>query len=173
MSKKYTDEQIVEAFKSFNTAHGRYPAQCDLRSNPNLPDSKTLERRFGGIVAFRKKHDMGDDLRKGEARSAAISKNMNLRSKFFWEMHEVLVARFGKQFVHREGKTIRIFHLDKRETVIGYFYPSNPSNFDQGLRYAQRAKADIYVCLNEQIEPPVWPDNVVSLNRIKSGNIII
>lgn len=171
MTKKYTDEQIVQAFKSFYTAHGRYPAQCDLRHSENLPDSKTLERRFGGIVAFRKQHDMGDDLRKSEARSAAISKNIRLREDAFWELHEYLVGKYGREFIHREEKAIRLFHPDKRETTIGYFYPSNPSNFDQGLRYARKSNTDLIVCLNHSVEPPVWPENVVSLNRIKSDNI--
>ena len=101
--------QRSPAFLRFFADHGRFPTRDECRvSSParaeyGLVDYRTIERRFGGAVAFRtllgipdadtrRSRSHRDGQREAGARHAAALVTVNA----------ALVARYGKASVHRE-----------------------------------------------------------------------
>lgn len=124
-----TEQDYVTIIKDFFVKNGDWPRAQDI---PNL--SRGLQRRFGGLVAFREKHNLGDtNYTTGKYRSK-IAKEINIRgNEKEKEVFDFLVEKFSRVNVHREffftdDKRCRadfcIFHK-KGKVIVDCFYPKD------------------------------------------------
>lgn len=101
----WTLNNILEGFKLFHKQHGRWPIGIDLRSCPYLPNAKTLERNFGGIVAIRKELGVAEPhFNAGSRRSNRATSLWTRGFELEEEIYTILVKRFHEPFVHNQGR---------------------------------------------------------------------
>ncbi len=131
-------EELEQGLKHFYAEHGRYPTATEVDADPYLPSARSIERRFGGLVALRKKLSLGVeyDFRAG-AHSSQRAHLINARAhRVEQTIYAFLVKHFGKEFVHRE-----YFFTDDHRTradffvydahkgfCVDVFYPNSPRN---------------------------------------------
>lgn len=132
----WTLENVLEGFKHFHKLHGRWPIHQDLLNCDYLPTTKTLQRKFGGIVEIRKALGIDNPhFNSGKTRSD--------RSHILWErsfhseeeIYLKLVALFHEPFVHNqgriqleEGKSGRadfIVYYQKGKFLVDVFFPDS------------------------------------------------
>jgi len=94
---------LVQAFNRYKRENGHYPTAQEVDSCSYLPAARQVQRRFGGLVSFRRQNNLGNDnYTKGEYRSK-IATNLNSESKRLEkEYFKKLKSIFGEPFVHRE-----------------------------------------------------------------------
>lgn len=137
--KKWLFEEIKEGFKNFYKINKRYPTSYEIDKFEFLPSSKSIQRRFGGLVELRKSLNLEDinDFRIGEYSSQRAKKINERAHKVEKLVYDYLINVFGKEFVHREffftdDKRTRtdFFIYDKNQNfAVDFFYPNNRRNF--------------------------------------------
>lgn len=164
--QKYTDEYLVQWFKDFIDKNKRVPTAIDIQNSLSMPSVKTLDRRYGGIVAFRQKFGLGGDCRKGEIRSA-LAKSINKMA--YYQENEIyifLINKFDKMRVHRYAFIndisqykcdYKIFLEDGTSILIDVFCPSRIDTLTGcvNIKYKKyrSVTCDFYfVCLNETMK---------------------
>ena len=134
----WTLERIQEGLSKFHTEHGRYPTATEFDDFSYLPRTKTIERRFGGLIELRKQLKLGggNDLRTGEHstnRARTINQRAHTMEK---KVYDFLTKRFGRELVHREyfftddHRTRADFFVydTKKGFCVDVFYPNSPRN---------------------------------------------
>ena len=78
---KWTEQKIENGLKRFHAQFGRYPTAGEIDVADDLPSSRTLLRRFGGVVGARERFGLAGakDFSVGEYR-AEQCRLMNVRS---------------------------------------------------------------------------------------------
>lgn len=133
-------DNIIEGFKKFYKDNERYPIHdSDFKSVNYLPNLKTIQRKFGGIIKIRSLLGLSEiDFSKGQERSN-IAKKIGERGFVAEEMiYSKLKNIFGEAFVHYQSRVnIRgygysvnvdfiIFHA-KGKVAIDVFFPESSS----------------------------------------------
>src|SRR3989344_6851836 len=116
--RPWSVEELEVGLRHFYDAHGRYPTSSEVDVYDYLPSARSIERRFGGLVALRKKLGLGaeHDFRAG-AHSSARAHLINARAHTVEQaVYTFLIQRFGKEFVHRE-----YFFTDDHRTRADFF----------------------------------------------------
>lgn len=101
----WTLDNVLEGFKHFYKLHNRWPIGVDLRSCKFLPNPKTLERNFGGIIVVRE--HLGIREPHFNAGSRRSDRATNLSSRAFVleeEIYSILVKKFHEPYVHNQGR---------------------------------------------------------------------
>ena len=118
-------DKIKEGFEKFFKEHGHYPTATEIDICSYLPASRTLQRRFGGVVGLRQalKLDILDFTR-GEIRSEK-AKNVNKRAySLEKKVNEFLIEKFGKEL-----STVNIFSVMIIVQGQIFSYTINMANF--------------------------------------------
>ena len=154
--KPWTQEEILAGFEHFYNEYGRYPTANEVDYYTYLPSARTIERNFGGLVSFRKeiKQDGQDDYRKGEhssKRASTINKRSNTTE---FEIYNILIKQFGKEFVHREY----LFSYDARTRADFFVYTMN-GNFCVDVFYPSDIR-NLMGCVNSKIKKYRKPDTL-------------
>ncbi len=168
--KKYTPQSIVDGFKQFYAEHGRYPNALDTKNSDYLPNMKTIERRYGGVIAFRKQFGLADPDGYYDSRSSSKNKETikGIIKRSYEEdgtIYDILVNRFGKLRVHRQDYIstglrqrcdFRIFMEDETEIVIDIFNPARKESLLGCLNIKINKYKDLdhnfwFVCTNKEI----------------------
>ncbi len=174
----WTLENVLSGFKEFYRLNKRWPIGNDLPLCPYLPNVKTLERKFGGIVKIRQILGLDNphfnrgvmrSERAGRIFSRAFTVEQQLYSELVIRFHEVFVRNQSRVVVH-ESKSVRVdflvFHASGR-FAVDIFFPDQEKN-----RFASNvtAKYKIYrgfpgllylVVANPKIETLVLENNMV------------
>ncbi len=140
----WTLERIQEGLKRFYNEYTRYPTATEFDAYEYLPRTKTIERRFGGLVALRKQLNLGNehDLRFG-AHSSRRARLINERAhKLEHKVYELLAERFDRQFVHRE-----YFFTDDHRTRADFFVYDSKKGFCVDVFYPNSI-GNLTGCLN-------------------------
>ncbi len=136
--KPWTLDDLRDGVELFYKKYKHYPTTQEVDAFEFLPSSRSIQRRFGGLVELRQTLGLRGqtDYTKG-AHSSARAKKINSRAHSTEkEVYDLLVARFGVEFVHREhfftdDKRTRadffIYHKDGAFSV-DVFYPANRHN---------------------------------------------
>ena len=137
-------ERIQEGLKRFHQEHGRYPTATEFDAYEYLPRAKTIERRFGGLIALRKQLNLGDehDLRSGTHSSKRAHLINERAHKLERKVYDLLVERFGRQFVHRE-----YFFTDDHRTRADFFVYDSKKGFCVDVFYPN-SLGNLTGCLN-------------------------
>ena len=145
--KGWQIDDLKKGFEMFRTMHGHYPASHEIDTFEHLPSSRSIQRRFGGLVNVRKHLDLKTsfDLRTGE-HSSNRAKTINARAhKIEKEIYDYLVYAFGVEFVHREH-----FFTDDRRTQTDFFVYCKQGNFSVDVFFPSD-KRNFIGCLNSKM----------------------
>jgi len=149
--------RIQEGLERFRKEHGRYPTASEFDSYSYLPRAKTIERRFGGLIALRKQLGLGDehDLRSG-AHSSKRAHLINERAhKLERKVYDLLVERFSRQFVHRE-----YFFTDDHRTRADFFVYDTQNGFCVDVFYPN-SRSNLIGCLNLKLNKYRYPEELL------------
>jgi hypothetical protein len=145
--KPWQLEELRAGLEDFYTKNNRYPTAPEVDTHPYLPSARSIERSFGGLIELRKTLglDTQTDLREG-AHSSLRAHKINARAHHVErEVYEFLIARFGKQFVHRE-----YFFLDDKRTRADFFVYDKTSGFCVDVFYPSDRR-NITGCINSKL----------------------
>lgn len=137
-------EDLRDGLVNFYQKHKHYPTATEIDTYPYLPSSRQIERRFGGVIALRKKLglDVQLDLRNGSHRSQKAREINKRANRIETEVYEFLVNTFKKEFVHRE-----YFFVDDKRTRADFFVYDNENGFCVDVFYPSN-KRNLSGCLN-------------------------
>jgi len=131
---KTTEAQCVQIIKDFHAKNGDWPRTHDI---PYL--SRTIQRRFNGMVAFRKKHKLGyNDYTKGTYRSNLTKEFTMYGNKQEQVVFDFLVKKYGRVNIHREyffrndnryRADFCVFLVGDKRVVVDTFHPKNLYSF--------------------------------------------
>ncbi len=143
----WSAEDIKDGLEHFHNEHKRYPTATEVNNYSYLPSARTIERRFGGLVAFRKENVSGQsDFRSGEhsrKRAFTINKRAHLMEE---EVYGYLKNTFGKEFVHRE-----YFFTDDKRTRADFFVYNANKGFCVDVFYPEN-RQNLIGCLNSKLD---------------------
>lgn len=143
----WTLDELRAGLEHFFTEHNRYPTGPEVDAYPYLPSARSIERRFGGLVALRRTLGLKgqDDFRTG-AHSAERARKIGQRAHTTEQkVYEFLSERFGQELVHRE-----YFFTDDARTRADFFVFDNSGNFCVDVFYASDYR-NLTGCLNSKL----------------------
>lgn len=146
--KPWTLEELKNGLELFYKEHGKYPTSPEIDAFAYLPSARSIERRFGGVVALRKKLNLSgqDDLRAG-AHSSERAKTINKRAHLIEQnVYEFLIKRFSKELVHRE-----FFFTDDKRLRADFFVYNNKRNFCVDVFYP-KDRRNLAGCINSKLK---------------------
>lgn len=149
MPKKttWTLEKIRKGFENFYTQHNRYPTATEIDRFENLPSTRQIQRRFGGLPQLRKLLKLDDqyDLTTGEhsSRRAHIINQRAIEVES--EVYKYLVRHFGIEYVHREY----MFNDDGRSRTDFYVFTAH-GNFSVDVFYPNDTR-NMNSCINVKL----------------------
>lgn len=173
------EQYLVSVFKDFYTKTGDWPRVQDISSV-----ARQIQRNYGGVVAFRKKHNLGyENYTKGKYRSD-MTKDFLVRGRIGEnELFDSLVAKHGRLNVHREellyvDSRLRadflLFKDGKEYLLIDCFYPKNETSLQSCLnlkikkyRSFHRCKV-LFVQLNKNISSEALKE-IVKYKKLELG----
>lgn len=144
---KWNLENIKNGLEKFYKSNERYPTSHEVDQSPNLPSSRQIQRRFGGLVELRKVLNLSGplDFTKGEY-SSTRAKTINSRAhEKEMIIYKYLINIFGVPFVHRE-----YFFTDDRRARTDFFVHCQNGNFSVDV-FFPKDKYSLSVCLNSKM----------------------
>lgn len=146
--KGWQIEDLKRGFEKFYEMHGHYPASHEIDTFEYLPTSRSIQRKFGGLIRTREELGLNTsfDLRTGE-HSSKRAKKINARAhKIEKEIYDYLVDIFGVEFVHREH-----FFTDDRRTRTDFFIYCKNGNFSVDV-FFPKDRHNFIGCLNSKMK---------------------
>ena len=155
-------DNVLCGFRKFFEENGHWPGQYDMSLCQYLPNVKTLERKFGGIINIRKQLNINEfDLRSGAPRSRSafqVGKRGYISEE---SIYEKLVRRFHEPYVHYQSRvtlTDKVIRVDfivyhkNGKFAVDVFCPSNDyRHFSQNVTMKYIFYKDfpflIYLCV--------------------------
>lgn len=137
-------EELKSGLEHFYRKYKRYPTATEVDAYEYLPSSRSIERRFGGLVELRKVIGLDEthDFRSG-SHSTKRARLVNDRAhRVERTVYEFLVKRFGKEMVHRE-----YFFTDDHRTRADFFVYDNGKGFCVDVFYPA-SRRNLIGCLN-------------------------
>lgn len=153
ITKEESKQRIIQSILDFKDKKGRYPATYDFENEPSLPSARTMQRRYGGIVKFKK--EMGiknSDNRKGKTRTNKAKEINDRNNKIQHTIIKVLERNFSarnvrQNFAPYEDNKINIDYVlynpdQNKNEAIGFemFYPSTKNNINGCLNVKTHKK---------------------------------
>ena len=145
--KGWSFEDLKSGFEQFYKVHKRYPTSRETDNFEFLPTSRSIQRRFGGLVETRKVLNLksSSDFRTGEYSSQRAKKINERAHKLEKEVYDYLINIFGIEFVHRE-----FFFTDDRRTRTDFFIYCKNGDFSVDVFYPSD-KHNFIGCLNSKM----------------------
>lgn len=132
----WTLEKIKKGFDAFIEKNGKLPTALEIDKIENLPTSRQIQRRFGGLEKIRKELGYNEThMGKGQNR-ANISFNIGIRGRNEEiKLEKWLREKFGEVFVHTE----KILNISNKNRVDFYVYCPE-GNFGIDVFYPETIK---------------------------------
>ena len=110
---KWTEENIRKALELYKLENGRYPSSREFDLCPYLPAARQIQRRFGGLPAFRALLNLDGvmDFTKGTTRSNIAAKSSLRAYEYEEQFYDFLISKIPEMQVH-EQKRIRPGNID-------------------------------------------------------------
>ena len=145
--KPWTLEELSEGLAEFYKKNNRYPTAPEVDTYLYLPSARSIERRFGGLVALRQKLKLASqaDFRSGKHSSERAYLINNRAHKTENTVYEFLIKKFGKEFVHRE-----YFFIDDKRTRADFFIYDQEQGFCVDVFYPA-SRRNLSGCLNSKL----------------------
>ncbi len=147
LNNKWSLDRIKKGFDLFYKEFGHYPTSTEIDNYKNLPSSRQIQRRFGGLPNLRKQLSIGGqlDYTRGQHSSERANKINLCANKIEKEVYEYLVTKFGVQFVHRE-----FFFNDDRRTRTDFYVYHKTGTFSVDTFYPSTIR-NLNHCLNSKL----------------------
>jgi len=161
MPKFFTDEQIVGSFQNFYKEHGRYPNVSDTKLFKNLPSFRTLDRRYGGVVNFRKMFNLEYTDGRSSSGKALKTKNTNeIVRQGAGKLERLLKSKFeANNVIGRSGGYKFKIITETGPLYCDYFYTTNFSS--KLSKYRNKKENILLVTFNDIIpEHKPLPQNI-------------
>lgn len=144
----WTLDELREGLEGFYEKHKRYPSATEIDSFPYLPSSRSIQRRFGGVIGLRKTLGLNTqtDLRAGEHSSKRAHTINDRAHKIESEVYLFLKNKFGEEFVHRE-----YFFSDDKRTRADFFVYDKTRGFCVDVFYP-KDRRNLAGCLNSKLK---------------------
>lgn len=145
--KGWTFEDLKKGFEQFYKINKRYPTAQEIDEFEFLPSSRSIQRRFGGLVELRKSLELrgSDDFRTGTYSSRRAKKIAGRARRLEKEIYDYLTSIFGVESVQRE-----YFFTDDKRTRTDFFIYSKNGNFAVDVLYPDN-KRNLIGCLNSKM----------------------
>ena len=145
---KWNLDNIREGLELFFRQNNRYPTAHEIDESLDLPSSRQIARRFGGLIELRKVLGLSGptDFTKGEyssARAIRVNYRANEKEKF---VYDYLIGIFGVPFVHRE-----YFFSDDRRARTDFFVHCLDGNFSVDVFYP-KDRFNLLGCINSKMK---------------------
>ena len=159
-SNNWTMENIASGFEHFYKLHKKYPTTQEIDNFEFLPTARSIQRKFGGVVAVRKhlKLSCEHDLTKGAHSSKRAFKINQRAHSTEKEVHRYLVNCFGTRFVHRE-----YFLFDDKRTRIDFYVYYKGGEFSVDVFYPDN-RHNLIGCLNSKMRK--YDNEIMSQNPV-------
>lgn len=162
MNKKHalyfgTDEQLVELIKSqwedYKNKNGNYPTAQQIDANKDMVCSKTIQRRFGGLVELRKKFGYEtSDFTSGSYRSnvarevvqRALSEEIALSNwliELFGKAPNVIIEK--RYAGHKKERSDMGVYLKDKHFFVDVFNAKDKQSFLGCINFKQKKVTDI------------------------------
>ena len=140
-------EDIKKGFEQFYKIHKRHPTSREIDNFEFLPTSRSIQRRFGGLVETRKALNLksSSDFRTGTYSSQRAKKINERAHRLEKYVYDYLIDAFGVEFVHRE-----FFFTDDRRTRTDFFIYCKNGNFSVDVFYPSD-KHNFIGCINSKM----------------------
>lgn len=147
IKEKWTLDKIKEGFISFYNEFGHYPTSTEIDGYKDLPSSRQIQRKFGGLPNLRKQLGIGGqlDYTKGQHSSDRANKINTRAHKIEKEVYNYLISMFGLSFVHRE-----FFFNDDRRTRTDFYVYHKTGTFSVDTFYPSTIR-NLNHCLNSKL----------------------
>lgn len=180
--KPWTLQELSSGLEYFHKVHKRYPTATEVDGYHYLPSARSIERRFGGLVALRKQLGLGDnhDFRTGDHSSRRAHRINKRAHGNEHAVYEFLTKRFGKEFVHREyfftddhRTRADFFVYDSRKGFcVDVFYPGSVRNLTGCLnikliKYSDSSHVLQYPVIFLQMNPEILQERLDALIKAK------
>ena len=145
--KPWTLRELEAGLQQFYKGHGRYPTASEVDSYQHLPSARTVERKFGGLVALRRQLRLRGqaDFRGGEHSSERAFRINKRAHETEEKVFSLLKGRFGREFVHRE-----YFFTDDKRTRADFFVYDAKTGFCVDVFYPENRR-NLLGCLNSKL----------------------
>lgn len=146
-SKNWTIEDIADGFEHFYKLNKKYPTAQEIDAFKFLPSARSIQRKFGGVVAVREHLKLSGqhDFTKGKHSSQRALKINRRAHETEKEVYQYLVNKFGKHFVHREH-----FVLDDKRTRMDFLVNYKGGSFYIDIFYPN-SRQNLIGCLNSKM----------------------
>lgn len=161
----WTEEKIREGFKKFFQEHGRYPSALEVDIFEDLPSSRQIQRKYGGLVRLRTKLGLPEvDYTKGLVRSQKAQEVGKRGLLYEQQVYQMLVSYFGEIAVHEQKPFSDYsgrydFYVYSKDGIfaIDVFYPIDLFSFAGCVNSKQRLYKNfkeeiILLCVNSKIK---------------------
>jgi hypothetical protein len=140
-------EELKSGLEHFYKEHNRYPTASEVDKYMYLPSARSIERRFGGLVALRETLKLGKeyDFRSGSHSTKRAHTINNRAHNIEKTVYESLTKHFGKEFVHRE-----YFFTDDKRARADFFVYDGKGGFCVDVFYPSD-KRNLIGCLNSKL----------------------
>jgi hypothetical protein len=148
----WTLNQLRAGFEHFFEEFGHYPTGPEIDTYTYLPSARSIEVRFGGLVALRKQLGIGGqgDYRKGIHSSKRAKAIANRAHKEENLVYQFLCERFNEELVHRE----HFFTNDSRIRSDFFIYDAD-GNFCVDVFYPRDLRT-LTGCINLKLNKYTW-----------------
>lgn len=147
MQNKWNLDNLKSGLQKFYELNKRYPTAREIDSFEFLPSSRSIQRRFGGLVELRKTLKLKDsfDFRTGEHSSQRAKKIGERAHRIEKAVHSYLEGVFGAEFVRREH-----FFTDDKRTRTDFFIYCKNGDFSVDVFYPND-RHNLIGCLNSKM----------------------
>lgn len=175
-------EEIKEQWLTFHGVHGRYPTAQEIKDDVRMFSTKTIERRFGGLMKLREKLGLKVlNYSSGETRSLSAGKSIAKVYNDEMVLQQFLCEKFGNRpnvchqepYIEFNGHIISDFGVyhSKGHFFVDIFSPKDIHSLKGCInhKFKKIKNVDIvddifYVVENDHMEQDVI--DVVVSNRI-------
>jgi hypothetical protein len=164
--EEWTKESIKLAFEDYIAENGRLPTAPEVDNSPQLPSSRQIQRKFGGLRVLRAELGYDDtDFGSGKSRSkmAAANNTRSINSERLLEKE--LIGIFGELFVHSE----KFYGTGKYR--VDFLTYTRDGNFGVDI-FTTETKRDLQKNINIKVDKYLdFPKNVDLYFAVASVNL--
>ncbi|MFT5179480.1 MAG: hypothetical protein ACI9GH_000006 [Candidatus Paceibacteria bacterium] len=149
MPKKPTWDlkKIKKGLTSFYKVNKRYPTSVEFDKHEDLPSSRQIQRRFGGLVNLRKELKLTGqhNLAEGSYSSKRASDIYLRKQNYVKKIYKLLEANFEPRSIHRNFS-----FTDDHRAKSDFFISYKKKHFSVDVFYAND-KGSLLGCLNSKL----------------------
>lgn len=145
---EWTKDEILAGLQHFCKINGRYPSSLEIDQYEYLPSSRSIQRRYGGLVTLRSEliPESASSFTRGKIRSAVAKEAYHRAALYEEEFFKFLCTHFDPVAIHehkimRPGNIASDFYIYLDENsgiVIDLFYAKDKHSLNGVINIKQK-----------------------------------